>query len=242
MKPIKRLFIILFIFLAPLGPIAEAAQGDYVVVLHGIARSSSSMENLAAHISKQGYLVFNIDHPSTKFSLEELVGKIDKQVRGFNLDKNKKIHFVSYSMGGLLARGLLNKYRPKNLGRVVMLAPPNAGSEATDFWKDKWIYKFIYGPAGQQMTTDQLDLKKFFGKIDYELGVIAGDRSIDPFHSYIIPGADDGKVSIESTKVSAMKDHIVIHATHTFIMNNREALTQTTYFLANGHFKTKTHD
>jgi hypothetical protein len=139
-------------------------------------------------------------------------------------------------MGGLLVRGLLSKYPPNNLGRVVMLAPPNLGSEATDFWKEKWIYKYIYGPAGQQMTTDQSNLKNFFGKIDYELGIIAGDRSIDPFHSLIIPGSDDGKVAVDRTKVEKMKDHIVIHATHTFIMNNKKALLQTTNFLTRGYF------
>ncbi len=89
-------------------------------------------------------------------------------------------------------RGLLNHYPPENLGGIVMLAPPNSESEATDFWKDNWIYKKIYGPADQQTTIDQSKVKQFLGEVNYKLGIIAGDGSIDPFHSLIISGSDDG--------------------------------------------------
>jgi pimeloyl-ACP methyl ester carboxylesterase len=236
MKFLKYIIFLLIFLLIQNPQNSAASKGDYVVVLHGIARSSDSMKKMVSHLTSHGYDTLNIDYPSTKLSLEELVEHINREVLSFNFDFNRKIHFVSYSMGGLLVRGLLSKYPPNNLGRVVMLAPPNLGSEATDFWKDKWIYKYIYGPAGQQITTDQSNLKNFFGKIDYELGIIAGDRSIDPFHSFIIPGTDDGKVAVERTKVEKMKDHIVIHATHTFIMNNKKALHQTTNFLNKGQF------
>ena len=236
MKFIKSSLLIVYILLAPMPGFAGASQGDYVVLLHGIARSANSMEKLADNIKNQGYQVLNLDYPSTKHPLEVLVEQINEQVKRFNQDPNRKIHFVSHSMGGVLVRGFLNKYRPKNLGRVVMLAPPNQGSEASDFWKDNWLFNFIYGPAGKQLITDQSKLKEFLGKINYELGVIAGDFSIDPFHSFIIPGPDDGKVSIKRTKVEGMKDHVVISATHTFIMNNKDALIQTLNFLDKGEF------
>jgi triacylglycerol lipase len=214
----------------------QASPGDYVVVLHGIARSAGSMENLSEYIEGRGYKILNVDYPSTDHSLEKLVEKIRHQVTRFNQDKNRKLHFVTHSMGGILVRGLLNQYHPENLGRVVMLAPPNLGSQATDFWKDNWLYQKIYGPAGQQLTTDQSRIKKFLGQVNYELGIIAGDRSIDPLHSFIIPGPDDGKVGISKTMLEGMKDHKIIHATHTFIMNNPEAQKLAVSFISNGKF------
>lgn len=215
---------------------------DYVVVLHGIARSAGSMQKISDHLQSHGFEALNLPYPSTDHSLEDLVEKIRAQVNRFNKDKSRKIHFVTYSMGGLLARGLLNSNRPENLGRVVMLAPPNAGSEASDFWKDNWLYQKIYGPAGQQLTTDQTQVKNLLGnRADYELGIIAGDRSIDPVNSLIIPGPDDGKVSVVNTRLEGMKAHVVIHATHTFIMNNKEAHRLTIRFLKHGDFNQESH-
>jgi len=218
------------------------AQKEAVIILHGIARSAKSMQCIADCIQRRGFDVLNLDYPSTKYSLEELTEKIQPQVDRFNLVKYRKLHFVTYSMGGLLVRVLLNRYRPENLGRVVMLAPPNLGSEVADFWQDNWLYQKIYGPAGQQLTTDQTGIISILGEvIDCELGIIAGDRSIDPMHWFIIPGPNDGKVSVESTRLKGMTAHAVIHATHTFIMNNSEAHRLTVYFLENGSFP-NTHE
>jgi triacylglycerol esterase/lipase EstA (alpha/beta hydrolase family) len=240
----KTSFCILYFllsFLALSSSLSFAGQKDSVVVLHGIARSSSSMETLVEHIEGKGYQVLNLDYPSTDYRIEDLIVRIHKQINAFNRGIAHKIHFVGYSMSCLLVRGLLNKYRPDNLGRVVMLAPPNLGSEAADFWKDNWVYQKIYGPAGQQLVTDQKDLGKILGRVDYELGVIARDSSIDPLHSYIIPGPDDGKVAIARTMIDGTKDHIIIHASHTFIIYNKNAFKQTTHFLGTGEFQ-KTDD
>jgi len=193
------------------------------------------MQSIADCIQRRGFDVLNLDYPSTKHSLEELTEKIHPQVDRFNVREYRKLHFVTYSMGGLLVRVFLNRYRPENLGRVVMLAPPNLGSEVADFWKNNWLYQKIYGPAGQQLTTDHTS--PVLGKrVDCELGIIAGDRSIDPLHWLIIPGPNDGKVSVESTRLKCMTAHTVIHATHTFIMNNPEAHRLTVCFLENGSF------
>ena len=195
------------------------------------------MEKIEDTLVKEGYRVLNIDYPSTDHSLSELVETIQPQIDVFNTSRSRPIHFVTHSMGGLVTRGLIQQHRPKNLGRVVMLSPPNRGSEMADFLKDNFLYKKFYGPAGQQLGTDQKNLRTLFGDVDFELGVITGDRSIDPFGSYLIPGSDDGKVSIERTKLDGMKDHIVLHATHTFIMKNDAAIAQILNFLKKGEFQ-----
>lgn len=229
-------FILIFLGHANISSAAEVRTGDYVVILHGIVRSSSHMTDLAEYLNAQGYDVINLDYPSTDHTLEELVEDIHSKLSK-KMPQNKTVHFVGYSMGGILVRALIHKHMPKNLGRVVQLAPPNNGSEVADFLKQNWLYQKIYGPAGQQLTTDQTEIKHLFGKIDYELGIIAGNSTIDPLSSFIIPEDDDGKVSIASTKLQGMKDHIIVPASHTLFPGNKTVQEQTYFFLKHGAFK-----
>jgi hypothetical protein len=210
-------------------------KNAYVVVLHGIARSNSHMEPVEVHLQKEGYEVINIDYPSTDFDLEQLVEILNYDLRS-KLVKDKTVHFVGYSMGGILTRAYLDKYRPKNLGKVIQLASPNKGSEVADFFKNNYLYKEIYGPAGQELTTNNKRTLQLLGKVNYELGVIAGNSTIDPISSYIIKGDDDGKVSIESTKLDEMKDHVIVPASHTFFPSNESVHKQVSHFLKNGSF------
>jgi len=212
-------------------------MSDGVIVLHGIFRTYRSMSGLARNLEKAGYEVLNLGYPSTKLSIEELVEYINEDIERFSRKINGKIHFAGYSMGGLLVRAYINKYRPKKLGRVVMIATPNNGSEIADLLKDLRLYHKLYGPSGQQLITDQKDLKNIFGKVDYELGIIAGDRPVDMISSRIIGKPNDGKVSIESTKLENMKDHIIIRCNHTYFPASRKAHAQAINFLAEGRFR-----
>lgn len=216
---------------------AETKDQDYVVILHGIARSSASMEPLAQYLRENGYVPINVDYPSTKHSIEELVDWVHEKLEGLKLDPERTTHFVGYSMGGLLVRGLIHEYPPPHLGRVVLMGTPNRGSEVADFWRGNFLFEWIYGPAGKQLGVHEDAYRDMLGEVDFEMGVIAGDRSIDPLSSAIIPGPDDGKVGIERTRIDGMKDHIILHATHTFMMSNEEVMAQTLYFLKHGFFR-----
>jgi triacylglycerol lipase len=238
----KSVLNFIFLFLGVFSLPAQAGilpkQHEYVVLLHGIGRSKNAMQEMADDMSQKGYTVFNIDYPSRKKSIEDLADDIKKTLDAQKLDENHKIHFIGHSMGGLIIRAYIHAHRPENLGRVVMLGTPNHGSEVADLLAGTTLFNGIYGLAGQQLVTDQEKFKAIFGAVDYEAGVIAGDRSIDPVSSWlIIPGKDDGKVSISSTKLDGMKDHIVIHATHTFMPSNAEVIAQAEYFLENGTFR-----
>jgi len=141
-------------------------------------------------------------------------------------------------MGGLLIRAFLRNHRPPKLGRVVMVGTPNNGSQIADFLKTWPLYRKFYGPAGQQLITDQTAMTKLFGTVDYELGIIAGNRTIDPVSSLIIGLRipNDGKVSVESTRLDGAAAHIVIPANHTFLPVNKIMWRQALSFLQDGRF------
>jgi pimeloyl-ACP methyl ester carboxylesterase len=209
---------------------------DGVILLHGIFRTHRNMAKLARFLEQNGYSVLNLGYPSTKLALEGIAEHIHPTVSRFASEVEGRAHFVGFSMGGLVIRAYLHRHRPGNLGRVVMLGTPNNGSEVADALRHWWLYRKIYGPAGQQLVTGLKNPDALFGKVDYELGVIAGNRSIDPVSSRIINKPSDGKVSIESTRLAGMKDHILVDAFHTFFPNTRSAWQQTLHFLKEGRF------
>ncbi len=194
------------------------------------------MSDLAKYLTDNNYDVINLDYPSTDYNLYELSQKLKKEI-SLHISENKKVNFIGYSMGGLLVRIILNDQKYKNMGKVVQLAPPNQGSEVADLVQNNFLYKKIYGPAGAQLITNQEKIKDLLqDNIDYELGIIAGNFSIDPISSAIIPGEDDGKVSVAATKLKNMKDHITVNASHSFFPSNSKVQKQTLYFLQNGKF------
>ncbi len=207
-----------------------------MVILHGIGRSSAHMQPLATFLEKHGYEVHNLDYPSTEHEIQPLANIVHQQLHPL-LAQERTVHFIGYSMGGLVVRSLLHQHRPEHLGRVLLLATPNHGSEVADWLKDNRLYQWYYGPAGQQLITDKNARDGLFGDIDYELGVIAGNSSVDPVSSEIIPGEDDGKVSLLSTALRGMKDHITVHSSHMFFPSNKDVHAQTLYFLQYGKFK-----
>ncbi|HRX15742.1 MAG TPA: alpha/beta hydrolase [Spirochaetota bacterium] len=208
-----------------------------VILLHGLARTESSMTKMEQSLITEGYHVINKGYPSRSKEIQPLSEEtISIAISECAKFEPQKIHFVTHSMGGILVRYYLDKNRIENLGRVVMLSPPNRGSETVDKLKDFFVFKWLNGPAGQQLGTGSKSIPNQVGAPYYEVGIITGDRSINPILSLLIPGDDDGKVSIERAKLSGMKDFIVVHNTHTFIMSDNDVIEQVIHFIQNGHF------
>jgi triacylglycerol lipase len=213
------------------------APRDYVVLLHGLGRTAASMKGLEWYLGRRGYRVVNVNYPSTRTSIEHLANHyLDAALTGQITDHTVKVHFVTHSMGGILLRQYLSNHSAKNIGRAVMLAPPNQGSELADYLNRHWLYRRILRESRQQLGTAATDVPKRLGPVHFELGVIAGDRSLNPWFSSIIPGPDDGKVSVENTKIEGMKDFLVVHSSHTWMMWRRQTLRQVEQFLTKGCF------
>ncbi len=227
-----RLGVFLFFLLISQG--AQAAE--CVILLHGLARSSASMRRIETTLDEAGYEVVNQDYPSREASIsalsEDAIGKaLD------DCDEGAGINFVTHSMGGILVRDYYARHstapRPAH---VVMLAPPNQGSDIVDNESYAWFWDEGMGPALDDLGMDEEALVQGLPGVDYPTGIIAGNASINPFFSLAIPGPDDGTVSVASTHVEGEADWILLPVTHTFLMDNPAVISQVLSFLQNGNF------
>lgn len=216
---------------------ASVSAADCVVLMHGLARTDQSMKSLEVELADEGFQVANVSYPSREHPVETL--SVLAVERGLSLcaAESKAIHFVTHSLGGILLRDYLTRHKIETLGRVVMLAPPNQGSEVVDQLRDVPGFELINGPAGMELGTDPESVPSKLGPVDFELGVIAGSKTINLILSTFIPGPNDGKVSIENTKVEGMTDFIVVPHSHPFIMNSEVVIRQTISFLKTGSFE-----
>ena len=214
---------------------------DGVVLLHGIGRTALSLRKMQIALEYADFTTLNLDYASRRKPLEGLAEDIHPAIQHFADRIDGSIHFVGHSMGGLLARVYIARHRPKRLGRVVMLGTPNSGSEIADRLKNIGIYRAFFGPAGQQLGTQRdAAIEALFPLVDYPAGIIAGNRSIYPIASRFLPKPHDGRVSIANTKLDGMADHVVVAASHPWLVRNGEAIAQTIAFLREGKFNPST--
>ncbi len=238
----QLLFSILLLFIMTWTMAATSSHDDECVILiHGLGRSSGSMETIADSLRRQQYNVWNVDYDSRSERIESLAAKVITP--GINWCKEQgveKIHFVTHSLGGILVRYYFQHRIVPEVSRIVMLAPPSQGSTVTDWLKENYLYKKITGPAGQQLGTDASSLPNQLVPIAAEIGVIAGSSSVDPWFSPFIEGDNDGKVRVDDTRLEEMQDFLVVDHSHTFIMRADDVIQQIQYFLDNGKFDRST--
>ena len=234
-------FVLLFTAACP-----GLRAAECVILLHGLIRSSASMEPLEEALTKVHYRVANIDYPSREQPIEALAEiAVSDGLEACRKLEAHPINFVTHSLGGILVRQYYSRHATEGLGRVVMLGPPNQGSELVDKLSDLPGYEFVNGPAGMQLGNDKGSVPNHLGPVNFELGVIAGTDSFNPFLSSLLPNPDDGKVSLERTKVDGMCSFIALPVTHTFMMRNEQVIGEVIHFLRTGRFlsvKTETGD
>ncbi len=216
------------------GP-APAAPGDEVVVLlHGLFRSERAMAPLARHLEQAGWTTLSIDYPSTREPIETLAARVRREIVE-RAPAAATVHAVTHSLGGVLLRQLMARDPLPRFGRAVLLAPPSGGSEVVDAL-DAWGLAWSLGPAGRALGTGPDSAPRRLPPPGFELGVIAGSASFNPLSSWLIPGPDDGRVSVDSARIEGMRDFLVVERTHTFIMRGDEVKRQVVHFLRSGAF------
>jgi pimeloyl-ACP methyl ester carboxylesterase len=216
-----------------------AASGETVILLHGLGRTRWSFWRMERTLRQDGYHVVNLTYPSREKSIEDLARDHLAPLVAAQA-KAGKLHFVTHSLGGILLRCHLRDHAIPNLGRVVMLAPPNAGSELADALKPTWLYRTVNGPAGQQLGTAGLPraLGPWPAGPD-TLGIIAGDVSLNPLFSATLPGPNDGKVTVASARLEGMTDFLAMPHSHTWLGWRKPVITQVRAFLRDGKFVRK---
>jgi triacylglycerol lipase len=216
---------------------------SHIILLHGLARTSLSMRRLARRLETEGYSVDNMDYPSRTDRIEPLaLGVIDRALERAP-SSGLPIHFVTHSMGGMLVRAYLHRHKLDRLGRVVMLAPPNQGTEVVDYYNLRAPFlgrmlRSVLGPASGQMRTDAAALPARLGPANFEVGIIAGTVNRNPVFGPVISRTpSDGIVPVERTKLAGMTDFLALPYTHTFIMDKAAVQDQVVHFLQHGRFR-----
>jgi pimeloyl-ACP methyl ester carboxylesterase len=217
--------------------VAPEAAAEKVVLLHGLGRTKYSMQPLAYRLRRDGFDARMFGYASMTNGISELAEDLGRFVDRLTEDEQETVHFVGHSLGGLVIRRYL-KDAPRLRGRVVMLSPPNGGSELVDRMRRFSWFQMQFGPAALVLGTSEKDLPASLGPVEFPLGVIMGTRSINPIGSWIIPGPDDGAVSVDRSRVEGMSEFCLVPRTHTFIMWAADVAELTGHFLRYGHFST----
>jgi pimeloyl-ACP methyl ester carboxylesterase len=223
-----------------------SAVPDTVVLLHGLGLGKWSLWRVERALTRDGYHVVNFGYPSTRVPLETLAGEwlpAQLAARGIAPASTPRLHFVTHSMGGIVVRAwIAGGHAPANLSRVVMFAPPHQGTPLVDRIGGWWLFRAATGVNGRRLGTQATDA--FPAKLgpwtsSAQLGVIAGDHTLNPLFSAWIPGPDDGKVPVAATRLDGMTDHCVLPYSHTWLQYRREPIAQVRAFLRTGRFEAR---
>ncbi len=221
---------------AILGGSAAPEGAPTVILAHGLGRTPASMAILAGRLEQAGFRVVRFGYPSRTEPIETLVDRLEGAVSECCGSNPKAVHFVTHSMGGVLVRSYLSERPEPHEGRVVMLSPPNRGSEIVDTFADSDLLRSLLGPAGERLGTTPDGIASQLPPVRFSLGIITGTRSMNPIGSWLIPGPDDGTVGVNRADVEGSSSFLMLPATHTFIMNRRDVAEEVAHFLRHGRF------
>lgn len=238
MKRLGRWLTTLLIL--PVMMVAEPTEPDCIVLLHGIGMRSYVMKRLETALRAEGYRVVNLSYPSRRMPFEQLAGEyLPEKLRKHDVARAPRLHFVTHSLGSLVVRKSIQDARPANLGRVVMIGPPNHGSTAADAAKENALLRKFLGGNLVRLGTGDDAIVRTLPPADFDLGIIAGEVAVNPVFGRALGGKNDGAVTVESARLEGMRDFLVVPYSHTLMLWRTEVIDQTRTFLREGKFRPK---
>lgn len=210
-------------------------KGETVILLHGLLNRPMMMKPLEAALVRQGYTVVNYGYNSRGKTVEDHARDLDRLAR--TLPESDRMHLVGFSLGGLIARYYLTHYEATSPGRLVMIAPPNHGSERAErLYRRRW-FRWIWGTAAaRQLRSTNTGFFESCGIPPREFGIIAGVKGDGKGYSSVLPGDDDGTVSVDSAWLPGAADFVRVRGRHTLLLFSPETIRQTLRFLDRGRF------
>jgi pimeloyl-ACP methyl ester carboxylesterase len=213
----------------------QADEGRAVILIHGIGRSSRSLSAMSSALHRTHHTVIGFEYPSTRIPIDSSADYLHQLIQSLpNVDQ---IDFVVHSMGGLVVRSYLKKHRDPRLHRLVMLGTPNRGAELADLLRSNPLYRWVMGPAGQELATDAQGLIADLPVPTLEFAVIAGGDGDDGYNP-LLPGDDDGTVTVHSVRLPGAADSMRVPRLHTFLMRDDTVIQATQHFLQHGSLRT----
>lgn len=224
----------------------QPMQGKAIIVLHGLFRTRSSMTSLSSALAKSGrYNVFCVSYPTTRGSIEQHARSLDNIIR--SLEGISEINFVAHSLGNLVVRHWIHDFtaagrtlpQGQSFGRMVMLAAPNRQPKLATLLVRGPVANFVAGPAAESMATGWEKLEPKLAIPPFEFGVLAGGKGDNKGFNPLLPGDDDGVVTVESTRLPGARDFRLVPVLHSFFMNDKRVQEYAMRFFEHGHFETE---
>ena len=207
------------------------------MLLHGHGRLGASLFRIDYWLERAGYVTFRPSYPYRR-TLADIAATMAPTIEALAEQTGKPVHFVTHSLGGLVARALFRRMPSELVGRTVMLGPPNGGSEWADLLFNLRAARLILGDSAVHLRTKRtMTDEELLETNGEEVGIVAGCRSLDPLlPRLLLPRPNDGKVSVEATHLVGETDHIVLPVTHTLMVYDQRVLRQVLAFLDRGQF------
>jgi pimeloyl-ACP methyl ester carboxylesterase len=211
-----------------------------VVLLHGLARTHHSLAGLRRHLERAGFPTWARSYPSRRWPIADAADQIAEWL-AHDLPGDRPLVAVTHSLGGLVARHLATRVA---LRQIVMLAPPNHGSRVSRFYSQRSLYRWFFGPAGQELAA--LNAASVWPSLDVPVAIIAGTRGralANPTGwlsrargHFAAEEAHDGTLAVDETALPGMAAFATVDASHTWIMNDAQARALVVRFLETRSF------
>lgn len=217
-------------------PKKTPARDHAVMLVHGLGRSAGAFALLEDSLRRAGYETANVNYPSTRLGIVEHADNLERIIR--SLDGCQTLSFVTHSLGALVVRDLLARasdWRDRIVvRRLVMIAPPNRGSQFADRLKELPAYRWLTGASGQDLTTASAARLPI---PEIEFGIIAGGRGEINGFNPLLEGDNDGFVTVAETALDGARDFMLVRTTHGLVDDHPQTIDATLSFLRNGRFE-----